>query len=99
MASPAVAEVKAAMEALPRPPPKRMARLPPPIPRPQVPLLLPKHHHTAADGRPPSATSPTRRARVGRKRRRMQARPGRAPATRHATSQMPCQCLYPTSFQ
>ena len=69
-ASPAaVEEVIAAAEALPRPPPKRTARLPPLIPRAPVPLLLPNHHHTTVDGRPPTTTSPTRRTQVGRKRR------------------------------
>ena len=67
-ASPAAVEAIAAAEALPRPPPKRMARLLPLIPRTRVPLLLPNHHHVAADGRPSTTTSPTR-TRAGRKRR------------------------------
>ena len=41
MASPAVAEAIAAMEALPRPPPKRTARLLPLIPRAPASLLPP----------------------------------------------------------
>ena len=69
MASLAVAEVIAAMEALPRPHQKRMARLPLLIPRDPVPLLLPNHHHAIVDKRPPTTTSPTRRTWAGRKRR------------------------------
>ena len=34
----------------------RMARLPPPIPKAQVPLLPLNHHHAAVDGRPPATT-------------------------------------------
>ena len=102
MVSPAVVEVIAAVEALPRPPPKRMARLPPLIPRVQVPLLLPNHHHTTVDGTSPT-TSPTRRTQVGRKRRRkMQAQPGRPPATRRARTvaaasqpMSPNHCFFP----
>ena len=98
MVSPAAAEeTLAAVEVLPRPPPKRMARLPLLIPRAPVPLLLPNHHHTIVDETPPAATSPTRtqstRAR-GRRRRRTRAWLGRTPAKRRirmvaTTSQTP----------
>ena len=96
-ASLAVAEEAiAAMEVLPRLPPKRMARLPPLIPRAPVPLLFPRHHHAIVDERPPMATSTTRtqRTQARRRRRRTRALPGRTPATRHvrtvaAISQMP----------
>ena len=79
-------EVIAAAGVLPRPPPKRMARLLPLIPRASVPLLLPNHYHTTVDERPPTTTSPTRTQRTwarSRRRRRMQAWLGRTPATRH----------------
>ena len=49
--------------------PKRMARLSLLIPRAPAPLLLPNHHHAAVDRKLPITTSPTRRTRVGRKRR------------------------------
>ena len=81
-----VKEAIAATEVLPRPPPKRTARLPLLIPRAPVPLLLPNHHHAVEDERPPTATSPTRTQRTRarrRRRRRTRARLGRTPATRH----------------
>ena len=68
---PTVMEAIAAMEALPRPPLKRMARLPPPIPKAQAPLLPLNHHHATVGGRPATTTSPTRRLWARRKRRRM----------------------------
>ena len=86
--------------------PKKEGKAPPLIPRAPAPFLLPNHHHAAVDKRPPTTTSPTRRTQVGKKRRqKMRAQPGRAPATRHArtvaaTSQTPCRCLQtPASFQ
>ena len=85
MAAQAVAEAITAVGVPPRPPPKRMARLPLPIPRAQVPFLPLSPQHTAAGGRPPTTTSPTRRTWVRSKRRRMtQAQPGKVPDTRHA---------------
>ena len=54
---------------LPRPPPKRMARQPPPTPRARVPLWPLSLHHTAVDGEPPTITSPTRRTRARSERR------------------------------
>ena len=70
--SPAVAEVIAATEVLPRPSPKRMARLPLPIPRARAPLWPLSLHHTTADGGPPTTTtSPTRRTQLSRERRQM----------------------------
>ena len=86
-ASPAVAEgAMAAMGVLPRLPPRRMARLPLQTPRASASLLPCRHHHAAVDERRPTATSPTRTPQVKRRkrRRRMQALPGRAPATRRA---------------
>ena len=85
-ASPAVAKgIMAAMGVLPRLPPGRTARLPPQTPRAPAPLLPHRHPHAAVDERCPATTSPTRTPQViRRKRRRTQALPGRAPATRHA---------------
>ena len=79
-------EAMAATGALPRLPTRRTARLLPLTPRAPVPFLLPRHHHTTVDKRHPAITSPTRTRRTQvrrRKRRRMRALPGRAPATRH----------------
>ena len=69
MANQAVVEAIAAMGVLPRSPPKRMARWPPPIPRAQAPLQPLSLHHAAAGGGLPTITSPARRTQVRSKRR------------------------------
>ena len=66
----AVAEVIVATRVPPRSPPKRMARLPLPIPRAQAPLLPLSPCHAAVDRRPPTTTSPTRRTQVRSERKR-----------------------------
>ena len=65
--------------------PRRTPRLPPQTPRAPAPHLPHRHHHATVDERHPTTTSPTRTQRthqVTRRRRRMRAPPGRAPATR-----------------
>ena len=75
----------AATVALPGLPPRRRTpRLPPQTPRAPSPRLPHRCHHTAVDERLPTSTGPTRTHQATRrKRRRMQAPPGRAQATRH----------------
>ena len=92
MASPAVAEgAMAAVAVPPRLPPRRMARLLQQTPRAPVPCLPLRHHHATVDERHLTATSPTRTQRTPqvrrkRRRRRMRTLPGRAPATRCAST-------------
>ena len=67
--------------------PKKDGKAPAADSRAPAPCLPHRHHHAAVDKRHPTATSPTRTRRTPqvrrKRRRRMQALLGRAPATRH----------------
>ena len=71
VASPAAEEgVMAAVGALPRLPPRRMARLLPLTPRAPAPFMLPRHHYATVDKRHTTTTSPARTQRTQAKRRK-----------------------------
>ena len=85
MASQAVAETTVAVGVLPRPPPKRMAKWPPPTPRVRALPWHPSPPHATADGGLLTTTSPTRRTPAkGVKRQVMGAQPGKVLGTRPA---------------